>query len=315
MRVAVQMDPLESIKIGGDSTFALMLEAQRRGHALFVYQPENLSLSEGRLTARGRHVAKLQDEVDHHVTWDHEAEEDLSAWDVVWLRQDPPFDMNYITTTHMLEHLPPRTQVLNNPMSVRNAPEKIWVLEFQDLMPATLISRDREAIKTFRQKHGDVVMKPLYGNGGRGVFLVRQSDPNTGSIIDMFMEQSREPWVTQVFLPNIVHGDKRIILIDGEPKGAINRVPAQDDIRANLVRGGTALVTDLSPQEQNICKRLGPVLKEKGLLFVGIDVIDGLLTEINVTSPTGLRAIERLTGQNLASDMWDVIEARHQQKA
>lgn len=315
MRVAVQMDPLESIKIGGDSTFALMLEAQRRGHALFVYQPENLSLSEGRLTARGRHVAKLQDEIGHHVTWDHEAEEDLSAWDVVWLRQDPPFDMNYITTTHMLEHLSPRTQVLNNPTSVRNAPEKIWVLEFQDLMPATLISRDREAIQAFRQKHGDVVMKPLYGNGGRGVFLVRQSDPNTGSIIDMFMEQSREPWVTQVFLPNIVHGDKRIILIDGEPKGAINRVPAQDDIRANLVRGGTALVTDLSPQEQNICKRLGPVLKEKGLLFVGIDVIDGLLTEINVTSPTGLRAIERLTGQNLASDMWDVIEARHQQKA
>jgi len=229
---------------------------------------------------------------------------------VVLLRQDPPFDLSYITTTHLLERIHPKTLVVNNPASVRDAPEKIFVTEFPDLMPPTLISRDRDEIESFRKEHGDVVMKPLYGNGGAAVFKVAEKDPNFGSLFDLFSVTFREQWVIQKFLPKVVDGDKRIILVDGDALGAVNRVPAENDIRANMVRGGAARETDLTPREREICARLRPFLKERGLIFTGIDVIDGNLTEINVTSPTGLRAIKRLGGPDLAAALWDVIEKK-----
>jgi glutathione synthase len=230
--------------------------------------------------------------------------------DVVLLRQDPPFDMGYVTTTHLLERVHPKTLVVNDPAHVRNAPEKIFVTEFPDLMPPTLITRDKAEIESFRAEHGEIVMKPLYGNGGAAVFKVGAKDPNFGSLYDLFAVTFREPWVVQRFLPKITEGDKRIILIDGKAAGAINRVPAENDIRSNMVRGGAAKPTELSPREQEICERIGPALRERGLIFVGIDVIDGNLTEINVTSPTGLRAIKRLGGPDLAVDVWAAIEAR-----
>jgi glutathione synthase len=233
---------------------------------------------------------------------------DLSTMDVVLLRQDPPFDMAYITTTHLLERIHPETLVVNDPGQVRNAPEKIFVTEFPHLMPPTLISRDRAEIEAFRAEHGDVVMKPLYGNGGAAVFKVSREDPNFGSLYDLFSVTFREPWVIQRFLPKITEGDKRIILIDGVAAGAINRVPAANDIRSNMVRGGAAKPTDLSAREREICETIGPALKRMGQIFVGIDVIDGNLTEINVTSPTGLRAIKRLGGPDLSVPLWDAIE-------
>ena len=309
LSVAVQMDPIEAINITGDSTFALMLEAQARGHALFYYTPHTLSMRDGIVSAVVRSVV-VRDVKGDHCTLGEPERRDLSMMNVVLLRQDPPFDLSYITTTHLLERIHPKTLVVNNPASVRDAPEKIFVTEFPDLMPPTLISRDRDEIESFRKEHGDVVMKPLYGNGGAAVFKVAEKDPNFGSLFDLFSVTFREQWVIQKFLPKVVDGDKRIILVDGEALGAVNRVPAENDIRANMVRGGAARETDLTPREREICARLRPFLKERGLIFTGIDVIDGNLTEINVTSPTGLRAIKRLGGPDLAASLWDVIEKK-----
>jgi glutathione synthase len=309
LSVAVQMDPIARINIRGDSTFALLLEAQKRGHKLFYYTPDRLSLKGTEVVAP---IAPLtvRDEAGDHFTLGEAARRNLAELDVILLRQDPPFDLAYITTTHLLERIHPRTLVVNDPASVRNAPEKVFVMEFQDLMPPTLISRDIDEINAFRAEHGDVVMKPLYGHGGAAVFRVQPQDMNFGSLHDMFSVTFREPWVIQRFLPAVKHGDKRIILVDGEFAGAVNRVPAENDLRSNMVRGGAAAATDLSPREREICERLGPALRARGLLFVGIDVIDGHLTEINVTSPTGIRAIARIGGPDVAARIWDVIEAK-----
>jgi len=309
LKVAVQMDPIARINIRGDSTFALLLEAQRRGHVLSYYTPDRMSLNGSELVATVQPLS-VRDQSGDHFTLGEPARADLAAFDIILLRQDPPFDLAYITTTHHLEHIHPKTLVVNNPASVRNAPEKIFVMEFTDLMPPTLVSRDKNEINAFRDKHGDVVMKPLYGHGGAAVFRVTPQDMNFGSLFDMFSVTFREPWVIQRFLPQVKHGDKRIILVDGEFAGAVNRVPAQDDLRSNMVRGGAAQSTDLSTREREICERLGPALRERGLLFVGIDVIDGHLTEINVTSPTGIRAIANLGGPDVAARIWDSIEAK-----
>jgi glutathione synthase len=309
LTVAVQMDPIQRIKIAGDSTFALLLEAQARGHRLLHYTPDRLSMRDGRIVARAE-ALEVRDVEGDHCTLGEAKPVDLGEVDVVLLRQDPPFDMAYITTTHLLERIHPATLVVNDPHHVRNAPEKIFVTEFPHLMPPTLISRDREEIDAFRDEHGDVVMKPLYGNGGAAVFKISREDPNYGSLFDLFSATFREPWVVQRFLPKVTEGDKRIILIDGEAAGAVNRVPAAGDIRSNMVRGGAARPTDLSPREREICETIGPALKRMGLIFVGIDVIDGNLTEINVTSPTGVRAIKRLGGPDLAVAIWDAIEAK-----
>jgi glutathione synthase len=309
LEIAVQMDPLERINFAGDSTFALMLEAKRRGHRLWFYTPDQLSLEGARLAARARHI-EVFDDPGRYYALGEATELDLATMDVVLLRQDPPFDLAYITSTHFLERLAPRVLVVNDPAHVRNAPEKVFVMEFVDLMPPTLITRDRAAIERFRATHGDIVMKPLYGHGGAAVFKVTPRDPNFGSLFDMFHTSFREPWVVQQFLPEVAKGDKRIILIDGEALGAINRVPAQDDIRSNMVRGGAAAATELDAREQEICARLGPELKKRGLVFVGIDVIDGRLTEINVTSPTGLRALKRVGGPDLTVPLVDAIETR-----
>jgi glutathione synthase len=309
LKVAVQMDPIERINIAGDSTFALMLAAQRRGHALSFYTPDRMSMEGNRVTAVVEPI-EVRDEVGRHFAKGEARRVDLADYDVVLLRQDPPFDLAYISSTHLLERLQPATLVVNDPAAVRNAPEKLFVMDFVDLMPPTLITRDRAAIDAFRAEQGDVVMKPLYGAGGAAVFKVATVDPNFGSLFDLFSATFREPWVVQRFLPAVVKGDKRIILVDGEPLGAVNRVPAENDIRSNMVRGGAAAETALSDREREICARLGPELKKRGLIFVGIDVIDGWLTEINVTSPTGLRAIHRLGGPDLAESIWDVIEQR-----
>ena len=309
LNVAVQMDPIVRINIRGDSTFALLLEAQKRGHALSYYTPEKLSLKGEQLVAVIQPLTVRDQEGDHFTLGDA-TRVDLESFDVILLRQDPPFDLAYITTTHFLERIHPKTLVVNNPASVRNSPEKLFVMEFADLMPPTLISRDKDEINAFRAEHGDVVMKPLYGHGGAAVFRITPNDMNFGSLYDMFSVTFREPWVIQRFLPEVKHGDKRIILVDGEFAGAVNRVPAADDLRSNMVRGGAAAATDLSPREREICARLGPALRERGLLFVGIDVIDGHLTEINVTSPTGIRAIARLGGPDVAAKIWDVIAAQ-----
>lgn len=309
LNVAVQMDPIEKINIRGDSTFALMLAAQERGHTLSVYTPDTLAMRDSVVSALVKPVT-LRDIEGDHVTSGTAARQDLSGFDVILLRQDPPFDMAYVTTTHLLERIHPKTLVVNDPEHVRNAPEKIFVTEFPDLMPPTLITRDRSEIEAFRAEHGEVVMKPLYGNGGAAVFKLGVDDPNFGSLFDMFSVTFREPWVIQRFLPKVTEGDKRIILIDGVAAGAINRVPQPGDIRSNMVRGGAAKPTDLTAREREICERIGPFLAQRGLILVGIDVIDGHLTEINVTSPTGLRAIRRLGGPDLAHSVWDVIEAK-----
>jgi glutathione synthase len=309
LNVAVQMDPIARINIRGDSTFALLLEAQKRGHALSYYTPDRLSLRGEELVAPVQ-VLSVRDEVGDHFTLGEPRREPLAQYDVILLRQDPPFDLAYITSTHFLERLHPKTLVVNNPASVRNAPEKIFVMDFPDLMPPTLISRDLDEINAFRDEHGAVVMKPLHGHGGAAVFRIMPQDMNFGSLFDMFSVTFREPWVIQRFLPEVKAGDKRIILVDGEFAGAVNRVPAADDLRSNMVRGGAAKATDLTPREREICARLAPALRERGLLFVGIDVIDGHLTEINVTSPTGIRAIARLGGPDVAAQIWDAIEKK-----
>jgi len=313
LTVAVQMDPIARIRIAGDSTFALLLEAQARGHKLLHYTPDRLRLNGARLEAMAEPLVVQDVEADHARLGEPRLV-DLSTVDVVLLRQDPPFDLAYVTTTHLLERIHPATLVVNDPRSVRDAPEKLFVMDFPELMPPTLIARDRAAIEAFRETHGEVVMKPLYGAGGQGVFKVSRKDPNFGSLFDMFSVTFREPWVIQKFLPAVSQGDKRIILVDGEAKGAVNRVPAGDDIRSNMVRGGAARETELTDREREICARIGPELRRRGLVFVGIDVIDGWLTEINVTSPTGVRAIKRLGGPDIAVAIWDAIEARRAEK-
>jgi glutathione synthase len=309
LSVAVQMDPIERINVRGDSTFAMLLEAQKRGHALSYYTPDRLAMLQGEVFTTARPLT-VRDEVGNHFTLGEPKRRPLTEFDVVLLRQDPPFDLAYITTTHMLERVHPKTLVVNDPAHVRNAPEKIFVTEFPDLMPPTLVTRDLAEIKAFRKVHGDIVMKPLYGKGGEGVFRLAPEDLNFGSLYDLFSVTFREAWVVQKFLPNIKHGDKRIILVDGDYAGAVNRVPAPDDLRSNMVRGGTPKDTQLSAREKEICDRIGPALRERGLLFVGIDVIDGWLTEINVTSPTGIRAIKNLGGADIAALLWDKIEAK-----
>jgi glutathione synthase len=306
LNVAVQMDPIDRINIRGDSTFALLLEAQARSYQLSYYTPDKLSLRDGKVSASVRPLV-VRDVAGDHFTLGEARQMELSSFDVILLRQDPPFDLAYITSTHMLERVHPKTLVVNDPAHVRNAPEKVFVTEFPDLMPPTLVTRDLDAIKAFRAEHGDIVMKPLYGKGGEAVFLLSREDLNFGSLYDMFSATFREPWVIQKFLPAVKDGDKRIILVDGEFAGAINRVPAPDDLRSNMVRGGTAKATDLTDREREICARLGPALRERGLLFVGIDVIGGYLTEINVTSPTGIRAVKNLGGADIAALIWDRI--------
>jgi glutathione synthase len=309
LNVAVQMDPIGRISIRGDSTFALLLEAQARGHRLSYYTPDRLAQRDGKVFATVQPLKVRDQEGDHHSLGEAKRVE-LTSFDVILLRQDPPFDLSYITTTHMLERVHPKTLVVNDPAHVRNAPEKVFVTEFPDLMPPTLLTRDLAEIKTFRAEHGDIVMKPLYGKGGEAVFLLTRQDLNFGSLYDLFAVTFREQWVVQKFLPAVKDGDKRIILVDGEFAGAVNRVPAPDDLRSNMVRGGVPKATDLSAREREICKRIGPALRERGLLFVGIDVIDGWLTEINVTSPTGIRAIKNVGGPDVAAMIWDKIEAR-----
>jgi glutathione synthase len=311
LNVAVQMDPIERINIRGDSTFALLLEAQRRAHALSYYTPDRLALADSKVSAAVRPLV-VRDAPGDHFTLGEPRVTDLSTFDVVLLRQDPPFDLAYISTTHMLDRIHPKTLVVNDPAHVRNAPEKVFVTEFPELMPPTLITRDLDAIKAFRAEHGDIVMKPLYGKGGEAVFRLAREDLNFGSLYDLFATMLREPWVVQKFLPAVKDGDKRIILVDGEFAGAVNRVPAPDDLRSNMVRGGVPKATDLTAREREICARLGPALRERGLLFVGIDVIDGFLTEINVTSPTGIRAIKNLGGPDVAALIWDKIEQKRQ---
>jgi len=309
LTVAVQMDPIERIRVAGDSTFALLLEAQARGHELLYYTPDKLTLDGSQVVATVQPL-RVKDEQGDHSQLGEARRVDLAGVDVVLLRQDPPFDLAYITTTHLLERIHPRVLVVNDPRSVRDAPEKLFVMDFPELMPPTLISRDRGEIEAFRQRNGVVVFKPLHGHGGAAVFKLDQRDANFGSLFDLFSVTFREPWVIQKFMPEVAKGDKRIVLVDGEPLGAVNRVPAADDLRSNMVRGGAAQETELTPREREICARIGPELKRRGLVFVGIDVIDGFLTEINVTSPTGLRAIQRLGGPNLAAAIWDVIEAK-----
>jgi glutathione synthase len=308
-RVAVQMDPIERINIRGDSTFALLLEAQARGHRLGYYTTDRLALRDGEVFVRTASLT-VRDEPGNHFALGEERREPLAGFDVILMRQDPPFDLAYITATHLLERVHPKTLVVNDPAHVRNAPEKVFVTEFPELMPPTLITRDRDEIRAFRDEFGDIVMKPLYGHGGGAVFRVTRDDLNFGSLYDMFAVTYREPWVVQRFLPAVAQGDKRIILVDGMFAGAVNRVPAADDLRSNMVRGGAAEATDLTPREREICERIGPALRARGLLFVGIDVIDGFLTEINVTSPTGIRAIKALGGPDIAARIWDVIAAK-----
>ncbi|MBX9992849.1 glutathione synthase [Phreatobacter oligotrophus] len=309
LKVAIQTDPLASIKIRGDSGFALMLEAQARGHALHYYHPDSLAMRDGEPTALV-HPVTVRDVEGDHFTLGEGARQRLDAFDVILMRQDPPFDLHYITATHFLERVHPRTLVVNDPTSVRNAPEKIFVTRFPQLMPKTLVTRDFDAIRAFRKEVGDIVMKPLYGHGGAGVFRIREGDENFGSFLDTFAALTREPWVIQHYLPAVRDGDKRIILVDGVFAGAVNRVPAADDLRSNMVRGGAAETTMLTPREREICETIGPDLKAQGIILAGIDVIGGNLTEINVTAPTGIRAIRRLGGPDIAATVWEAIERR-----
>lgn len=309
LKVAFQMDPIERIDIRGDSTFALLLEAQKRGHDVFYYTPQALSLREGRLIAEG-HSLTVEDRPGDHYRLSHPREVDLAELDVVHLRQDPPFDMAYITTTHLLERIHPKTLVVNDPVSVRNAPEKMFVLDFLDLMPPTLITRLGAEIRAFREAHKDIVVKPLYGNGGAAVFHIPPGDTNLNSLVELFQTTFREPMMVQAYIPEVRQGDKRIILVDGEIAGAVNRRPAADETRSNLHVGGTAEATELTPREREICRRLGPELKARGLIFVGIDVIGPYLTEVNVTSPTGIREIRRFGGKDIAALIWDAVQRR-----
>ena len=309
LNVAVQMDPIEMIDISADSTFRIMEEAQSRGHALFYYTPDKLAFDRGRVLATGRRIT-VRREVGNHFDVGEVETVDLGDWDVVWLRQDPPFDMSYITTTHVLDHIHPKTLVVNDPFWVRNYPEKLLVLQFPDLTPPTMIARDLDTLRGFKDEHGDIILKPLYGNGGAGVFRLDPNDRNFNSLHELFTGINREPLIAQKFLPDVAQGDKRVILVDGEAVGAINRVPAEGETRSNMHVGGRAEKSGLSERDLEICAAIGPLLREKGQIFVGIDVIGGNLTEINVTSPTGLQELERFDGLNVTGMIWDAIERR-----
>jgi len=309
LRVAVQMDHISTVSIAGDTTFALSLEAQRRGHELWHYTPDRLSMLGGAVFARAEPM-QVRDVKGDHFTLGAAERIDLSQMDVVLLRQDPPFDMNYITTTHLLERIHPRTLVVNDPAWVRNSPEKIFVTEFPDLMPETLITKDPAEVDAFRRQYGDIIVKPLYGNGGAGIFHLHEADRNLASLLEMFQQMFREPFIVQRYLKDVRKGDKRIILIDGEPVGAINRVPAEHDSRSNMHVGGRAEPTELTAREREICAAIGPSLKERGFILVGIDVIGDYMTEINVTSPTGIREVKRFGGADIAALFWDAVEAK-----
>jgi len=315
LAVAIQMDPIDTINIDADSTFALALEAQARGHALFHYLPEALTLHDGRLYARARPLDVFRHHGHHH-RFGHFEELDLAGVDVILMRQDPPFDMAYITATHLLELLPDNGPlVVNDPAAVRNAPEKLFVLRFKELMPPTLLTRDRDAIRGFWKEHGDIIVKPLFGNGGAGVFRLRPSDENLTALLEMYESIQREPVMVQRYLPEIRRGDKRIILVEGEAKGAVLRVPPEGEARANLHVGARPVKTELTTRDREICDAIGPTLRAQGLVFVGIDVIGGFLTEINVTSPTGIQEIARLDGIEIAPKIWDAVEARLDERA
>ncbi|MFZ5962301.1 glutathione synthase [Thalassococcus sp. BH17M4-6] len=309
MKIAFQMDPIGPVNINADSSFRLAEEAQARGHELFYYTPDHLAYEEGRITARGQSLKVQRVEGDHAILGEMQ-HVDLSDFDVVWLRQDPPFDMHYITTTHLLDRLAPGTLVVNDPFWVRNYPEKLLVLTFPDLTPPTTIARDLETIRAFKARHGDIIVKPLYGNGGAGVFRLDENDRNLSSLHELFTGFSREPLIAQKYLPAVTKGDKRVILVDGEPVGAINRVPAKGEVRSNMHVGGRPEKVEMTERDLEICARIGPLLKEKGQVFVGIDVIGEYLTEINVTSPTGIQELERFDGINVAAKIWEAIEAR-----
>ncbi len=309
LKVALQMDPIGSINIDADSTFRIALEAQARGHRLFYYTPDRLSFNQGRVLARGWPIEVRRQRSDH-VTYGDETEVDLADCDVVWLRQDPPFDMGYITATHLLEAVHPKTLVVNDPAEVRNAPEKLFVLRYRQFMPETLITRDIAEIAAFRRAHGDIILKPLYGNGGAGVFRLGEGDQNFSSLLELFTQAFREPFIAQRYLPEVRQGDKRIILVDGKFAGAINRVPAANESRSNMHVGGRPEPTTLTKREHEICEAIGPDLKARGLIFVGIDVIGDCLTEINVTSPTGIREVKRFGGADIAALIWNAIEMR-----
>ena len=311
LTVAIQMDPIEKIDIGGDSTFALALEAQNRGHSLLYYGPRDLTFRDGRVTAHVRTLTVRAVKGDHFALGEPFVQ-DLAETDVVLMRQDPPFDMAYITATHILERIHPRTLVVNNPAEVRNAPEKLFVTEFADFIPPTLITSDLREIRAFRAEHQDIILKPLYGNGGAGVFRVKADDENFGALMEMFTQFYREPVIVQRYLPDVRKGDKRIILVDGEFAGAINRVPASGEARSNMHVGGRPEATELTPREQAICAAIGPELRRRGLIFTGIDVIGDHMTEINVTSPTGIHEVRRFGGADIAALVWDAVERRRQ---
>jgi glutathione synthase len=309
LTVAIQMDPIEKIDIGGDSTFALTLEAQARGHTLLYYGPRALTFRDGKVTAKAQPLSVRNTKGDHFTVGTVETL-DLSKVDVVLMRQDPPFDMSYITATHVLERIHPKTLVVNDPAHVRNAPEKLFVTEFKELMPPTLITSDLAEIRDFRAEHKDIILKPLYGNGGAGVFRVKPDDENLGSLLEMFTLFYREPIIVQRYLPEVRKGDKRIILVDGKFAGAINRVPAEGEARSNMHVGGRPEKAELTAREKHICETIGPELRRRGLIFTGIDVIGDYLTEINVTSPTGIWEVKRFGGPDVAALVWDAIEAR-----
>ncbi len=309
LRIAFQMDPITGVDIDADSTFRLAEEAQGRGHEMFFYTPDRLTWRDGRVVARAQSMTVRRVKGDH-VTLGEEHELDLGTVDVVWLRQDPPFDMGYITTTHILEQLSPQVLVVNDPFWVRNCPEKLLVLQFPDLIPPTMIARELEDLRSFKAEHDDIILKPLYGNGGAGVFRLDPNDRNLASLHELFVTLSREPLIAQKFIPDVSNGDKRVILVDGEPVGAINRVPAAGETRSNMHVGGRPEKIGLSDRDKEICAAIGPLLRERGQIFVGIDVIGDYLTEINVTSPTGIQELERFDGINVAEKIWQAIEAR-----
>ena len=311
LNIAFQMDPITGVNVNADSTFDIALECFTRGHAIWVYGPGDLALNGQRVSASARKVKKLQRVQGEHVELEAPQELDLHTMDVVFLRQDPPFDMSYITSTHILEHLQPEVLVVNDPRHVRDAPEKLFVTHFEGLMPPTLITSSEKRIRAFFEAHGrDIVVKPLFGNGGAGVFRVRESTENLASLVELFAQISRDPLMAQAFVPDVTNGDKRVILVDGEPAGAINRVPAKGEVRANMHVGGQAMASELSPRDLEICAAIGPELKRRGLVFVGIDVIGDYLTEINVTSPTGIQELRRFSGIDVSAMLADWIETK-----
>ena len=309
MKIAFQMDPIEYVDINADSTFRLAEEAQNRGHDLYVYTPNDLTFNRGKVAAKVRSIS-LKRKMGDHVNFGAVELLDLSEFGVIWLRQDPPFDMGYITNTHLLDLVAKETLIVNNPFWVRNLPEKLLVLEFPDLIPDTVISRDLDEIKEFKREFKDIIVKPLYGNGGAGIFRLKEDDKNLTSLHELFSNMSSEPLIAQAFLPDVRNGDKRIILVDGSPVGAINRVPKAGEIRSNMHVGGKAEPAKLSQRDREICRAIGPTLKSKGQVFVGIDVIGEYLTEINVTSPTGIQELERFDNVNIAEMIWHAVEEK-----